>query len=133
VCAQLPLRGPARVGIQRRLWCCRGIIGGLLPRRWRNWVVRWSVHPYLHWCTHNDEPSCLIAPSVGTRPRRLSRRPPGRLARAGRSTRASRPGRCTGRHPGWRRLEGFHPDRDREPGCGMEQLVKEMLIVDWRR
>ena len=33
VCAQLPLRGPARVGIQYRLSCCRGVIGGLLPRR----------------------------------------------------------------------------------------------------
>jgi hypothetical protein len=32
-CAQLPLRGPARVGIQYRLSCCRGVIGGLLPRR----------------------------------------------------------------------------------------------------
>ena len=25
------------------------------------------------WCTYNDEPSCLIAPPVETRPRRLSR------------------------------------------------------------
>jgi len=28
------------------------------------------------WCTYNDEPSCLIAPPVETRPRSLSRRPP---------------------------------------------------------
>jgi len=110
-------------------------------------VVRWSVHPYLHWCTHNDEPSCLIAPSVGTRPRRLSRRPPGRLGAVTNRPVGNRqewrapvdqherlaPDDAQAATLGGRRLEGFHPDRDREPGCGMEQLVKEMLIVDWRR
>jgi len=76
VCAQLPLRGPARVGIQCRLWCCRGDIGGLLPRRWRNWVVRWSVHPYLHGAPTTMSHPASSRPPVETRPCCLSRRPP---------------------------------------------------------
>ncbi len=34
---------------------------------------------------------------------------------------------------GGRRLEGLHPDCDPEPRCGIEQFVKERLVIHWSR